>query len=135
MFSLHVSPRHLCLFTHASISPSQGLCCSQDCEFKPVDQICDEETDCQRESVCSGLSPFCPEPSAKENLTVCSQGTRVCLNGVRRPHSRHHAVTQRAPTLLPNAKAIKFPSVQQCCEAGLQLCGVSEFIFDLTSSR
>uniref|UniRef100_A0A7N9B0X7 ADAM10 endopeptidase n=1 Tax=Mastacembelus armatus TaxID=205130 RepID=A0A7N9B0X7_9TELE len=63
-------------------SPSQGVCCSQDCEFKPVGQRCHEETDCERESVCSGLSPLCPEPSAKENLTVCSQGTRVCLNGV-----------------------------------------------------
>ncbi|CAK6955449.1 disintegrin and metalloproteinase domain-containing protein 10 isoform X1 [Scomber scombrus] len=63
-------------------SPSQGLCCGQDCGFKSAGQICDEETDCQRESVCSGLSPLCPEPSAKENLTVCSQGTRVCLNGV-----------------------------------------------------
>ncbi|KAG7230796.1 hypothetical protein INR49_019610, partial [Caranx melampygus] len=64
-----------------SISPSQGLCCSQDCGFKPLGQTCDEETDCLRESVCSGLSPLCPEPSAKENFTICSQGTRVCLNG------------------------------------------------------
>ncbi|XP_041647789.1 disintegrin and metalloproteinase domain-containing protein 10 [Cheilinus undulatus] len=63
-------------------SPSQGLCCRKDCEFKPVGQTCDEETDCQQESVCTGLSPFCPLPSNKENLTVCSQGTRVCLNGV-----------------------------------------------------
>ncbi|XP_029987158.1 disintegrin and metalloproteinase domain-containing protein 10 [Sphaeramia orbicularis] len=63
-------------------SPSQGLCCGQDCGFKPAGQICDEETECQRESVCSGLSPLCPEPSAKENLTVCSHGTRVCLNGI-----------------------------------------------------
>ncbi|KAG7513552.1 disintegrin and metalloproteinase domain-containing protein 10-like [Solea senegalensis] len=62
-------------------SPSQGLCCGQDCGFKSADQTCDEETDCLRESVCSGLSPLCPEPVAKENLTVCSEGTRVCLNG------------------------------------------------------
>ncbi|XP_028260494.1 disintegrin and metalloproteinase domain-containing protein 10 isoform X2 [Parambassis ranga] len=63
-------------------SPSQGLCCGRDCSFKPASETCDEETDCQKESVCSGLSPLCPEPQAKENLTVCSQGTRVCLNGV-----------------------------------------------------
>ncbi|XP_041861899.1 disintegrin and metalloproteinase domain-containing protein 10 [Melanotaenia boesemani] len=63
-------------------SPSQGLCCGQNCEFKPAGQMCDEETDCQKESVCSGLAPSCPEPNAKENLTICSQGTRVCLNGV-----------------------------------------------------
>ncbi|KAM9385116.1 disintegrin and metalloproteinase domain-containing protein 10 [Pholidichthys leucotaenia] len=62
-------------------SPSQGLCCGQDCEFKPAGLMCDEETDCQKASECSGLSPVCAEPSAKENLTVCSQGTRVCHNG------------------------------------------------------
>ncbi|XP_072295606.1 disintegrin and metalloproteinase domain-containing protein 10 [Eucyclogobius newberryi] len=63
-------------------SPSQGLCCRPDCGFKSSDRVCDEETDCQKESVCSGLSARCPAPSPKENLTICSQGTRVCLNGV-----------------------------------------------------
>ncbi|XP_038571904.1 disintegrin and metalloproteinase domain-containing protein 10 isoform X2 [Micropterus salmoides] len=63
-------------------SPSQGLCCGRDCEFKPAGQTCDEATDCLKERVCSGLSPICPKPIAKENLTVCSQGTRVCLSGV-----------------------------------------------------
>ncbi|XP_026014065.1 disintegrin and metalloproteinase domain-containing protein 10 [Astatotilapia calliptera] len=71
----HLKPGKIC-------SPSQGLCCGQKCEFKPEGQRCDEETDCQKASVCSGLSPLCPKPAAKENLTVCSQGTRVCLNGV-----------------------------------------------------
>ncbi|XP_029002796.1 disintegrin and metalloproteinase domain-containing protein 10 isoform X2 [Betta splendens] len=63
-------------------SPSQGLCCSQDCEFRPAGQMCDEETDCERESACSGASPLCPEPSPKEDLSTCSQGTRVCISGV-----------------------------------------------------
>ncbi|XP_077464390.1 disintegrin and metalloproteinase domain-containing protein 10 [Stigmatopora argus] len=63
-------------------SPSQGLCCSQACSFKSESQTCDEETDCQMESLCSGFSPLCPDPKPKENLTVCSRGTRVCLNGV-----------------------------------------------------
>ncbi|KAM3876048.1 disintegrin and metalloproteinase domain-containing protein 10 [Diretmus argenteus] len=62
-------------------SPSQGLCCGQSCVFKPAGEGCDEETDCQRESVCLGLSPLCPDPSPKENLSVCSLGTRVCLDG------------------------------------------------------
>ncbi|KAJ0065172.1 hypothetical protein NL108_005656, partial [Boleophthalmus pectinirostris] len=63
-------------------SPSQGLCCRPDCGFKLSGHVCDEETDCQMQSVCSGLSAHCPEPHPKENLTICSQGTRVCLNGV-----------------------------------------------------
>ncbi|KAL1023097.1 hypothetical protein UPYG_G00036370 [Umbra pygmaea] len=62
-------------------SPSQGLCCSPACAFKLPGDSCEEESDCQLESVCSGLSPVCPKPSAKENMTVCSLGTRVCLNG------------------------------------------------------
>lgn len=78
------------------ISPSQGLCCSQECEFKPSGETCDEATDCQRASVCLGLSPLCPEPGAKENLTVCSEGTRVCLSGVRRSRPSRLSVTQRA---------------------------------------
>ncbi|XP_037324998.2 disintegrin and metalloproteinase domain-containing protein 10 [Pungitius pungitius] len=63
-------------------SPSRGLCCGQDCGLKPAGRTCDEETDCQRASVCSGSSPLCPEPSAKHNLTECAQGTRVCVSGV-----------------------------------------------------
>uniref|UniRef100_G3PBJ7 ADAM10 endopeptidase n=1 Tax=Gasterosteus aculeatus aculeatus TaxID=481459 RepID=G3PBJ7_GASAC len=63
-------------------SPSGGLCCGQDCRFKSAGRTCDEETDCQRASECSGFSPLCPMPSAKDNLTECSQGTRVCMSGV-----------------------------------------------------
>ncbi|KAM4629073.1 disintegrin and metalloproteinase domain-containing protein 10 [Polymixia lowei] len=70
----HLKPGKVC-------SPSQGLCCGQACVFKAAGDSCDEETDCQKESVCSGLSSVCPEPSQKDNFTVCSQGTRVCLNG------------------------------------------------------
>lgn len=65
-------------------SPSQGLCCSLECQFKPDTHLCDEETDCQEASFCSGLTALCPPPTAKEKFTVCSQGTRICLDGVRR---------------------------------------------------
>uniref|UniRef100_A0A3P9J7M5 ADAM10 endopeptidase n=1 Tax=Oryzias latipes TaxID=8090 RepID=A0A3P9J7M5_ORYLA len=63
-------------------SPSQGPCCRPDCQFKPATHLCDEETDCQEASFCSGLSSICSTPAAKENFTVCSQGTRICLDGV-----------------------------------------------------
>lgn len=95
---LFISPTSLCL--SLSISPSQGLCCGRNCEFEPAGQACDEETDCQRESVCSGFSALCPEPSAKENLTVCSQGTRVCLNGVRQPYKSSQSVPQLASAVM-----------------------------------
>uniref|UniRef100_A0A3Q3R0Z5 ADAM10 endopeptidase n=1 Tax=Monopterus albus TaxID=43700 RepID=A0A3Q3R0Z5_MONAL len=67
-----------CRLKPGKVCPSQGLCCGHGCKFKPEGQTCDEETDCHRKSGCSGISPLCPEPNAKENLTVCSQGTRVC---------------------------------------------------------
>ncbi|XP_024134861.2 disintegrin and metalloproteinase domain-containing protein 10 [Oryzias melastigma] len=63
-------------------SPSQGLCCSLECQFKPDTHLCDEETDCQEASFCSGRTALCPPPTAKEKFTVCSQGTRICLDGV-----------------------------------------------------
>lgn len=96
LFSFCLSVERVSVSLSLSISPSQGLCCGRNCEFEPAGQTCDEETDCQRESVCSGFSPLCPEPSAKENLTVCSQGTRVCLNGVRQPYKSSQSVSQLA---------------------------------------
>ncbi|KAM8888040.1 disintegrin and metalloproteinase domain-containing protein 10 isoform 1-T6 [Synchiropus picturatus] len=71
----HLKPDKVC-------SPSQGLCCTPQCEFKAASEICDEEVDCQEESLCSGVSSLCPPPNAKKNLTVCSRGTQVCINGV-----------------------------------------------------
>lgn len=100
-----------------STSPSQGLCCGQNCEFKPLGQMCDEETDCVKESVCSGLSPLCLKPDPKENLTVCSQGTRVCLNGVRLSHTSNCDSTHY---FRYSTNQAAFGSVQQSCKAGLQ---------------
>lgn len=64
-------------------SPSQGLCCSLNCDFKAPGTPCEEESDCEMKSGCTGASPFCPAPSPKANMTICSLGTRVCLQGVR----------------------------------------------------
>lgn len=107
-------------------SPSQGLCCRPNCEFQPAGQTCDEETDCQEESVCPGSSPDCPEPGAKENLTVCSLGTRVCLNGVRQPDGASRrgssfCLTGRARTLSPSAsKKISKAAVKRCRKSQLK---------------
>lgn len=62
-------------------SPSQGLCCGQGCMFKRQGVSCDEQTDCEMESVCSGFTPVCPAPRPKVNLTTCGLGTRICFNG------------------------------------------------------
>ncbi|KAJ8408273.1 hypothetical protein AAFF_G00256870 [Aldrovandia affinis] len=69
-----LKPNKLC-------SPSQGLCCSSLCVFKPQGVPCEDESECQLESTCSGSMAACPSPDAKPNMTACGVGTRVCLNG------------------------------------------------------
>ncbi|XP_063770792.1 disintegrin and metalloproteinase domain-containing protein 10-like [Pseudophryne corroboree] len=63
-------------------SPSQGMCCSQLCSYKPKGERCREETECTVESFCSGESARCPRSTPKNNYTLCNYGTRICLNGM-----------------------------------------------------
>ncbi|KAG7487946.1 hypothetical protein MATL_G00028840 [Megalops atlanticus] len=69
-----LKPNKLC-------SPSQGLCCSANCDFKGQDVTCEEESECQLKSQCSGTMATCPTPGAKPNMTACGLGTRVCISG------------------------------------------------------
>ncbi|XP_016101906.1 disintegrin and metalloproteinase domain-containing protein 10-like, partial [Sinocyclocheilus grahami] len=62
-------------------SPSQGLCCSSHCVFKEFGLMCERQSECRNRSVCTGSSAVCPEPAAKPDMTICSDGTRVCFNG------------------------------------------------------
>uniref|UniRef100_A0A672QHR1 ADAM10 endopeptidase n=1 Tax=Sinocyclocheilus grahami TaxID=75366 RepID=A0A672QHR1_SINGR len=63
-------------------SPSQGLCCSSHCVFKEAGLMCERQSECRNRSVCTGSSAVCPEPAAKPDMTICSDGTRVCFDGV-----------------------------------------------------
>uniref|UniRef100_A0A8C3FZ37 ADAM10 endopeptidase n=1 Tax=Chrysemys picta bellii TaxID=8478 RepID=A0A8C3FZ37_CHRPI len=63
-------------------SSSQGLCCSHECVYKLQGELCHEETDCTFESTCSGQTAECAAPLPKANYTLCSMGTRICLNGL-----------------------------------------------------
>ncbi|XP_050790471.1 disintegrin and metalloproteinase domain-containing protein 10-like [Gopherus flavomarginatus] len=63
-------------------SSSQGLCCSHECVYKRQGELCHEETDCTFESTCSGLTAECAAPLPKASYTLCSMGTRICLNGL-----------------------------------------------------
>ncbi|XP_043946650.1 disintegrin and metalloproteinase domain-containing protein 10-like [Protopterus annectens] len=62
-------------------SPSQGVCCSHECDFKPSSQMCQRESECALKSFCSGMAPNCPAAAPKPNYTLCNMGTRICLNG------------------------------------------------------
>uniref|UniRef100_A0A3B1JIE8 ADAM10 endopeptidase n=1 Tax=Astyanax mexicanus TaxID=7994 RepID=A0A3B1JIE8_ASTMX len=73
---------HQCrLKPNKQCSPSQGLCCSSSCEFRNPGLTCEEDSECRTKSECTGFSASCPKPAAKPNMTLCSLGTRVCLNG------------------------------------------------------
>uniref|UniRef100_A0A8C3XS64 ADAM10 endopeptidase n=1 Tax=Chelydra serpentina TaxID=8475 RepID=A0A8C3XS64_CHESE len=63
-------------------SSSQGLCCSHECVYKLPGELCHEETECTFESTCSGRTAECAAPLPKANDTLCSRGTRICLNGL-----------------------------------------------------
>ncbi|XP_041435827.1 disintegrin and metalloproteinase domain-containing protein 10 isoform X1 [Xenopus laevis] len=65
-------------------SPSQGLCCSHSCSYKPKSQKCQEEGECTLENYCTGESSKCSKPLPKSNYTLCNLGTRICINGMCR---------------------------------------------------
>ncbi|TRZ01190.1 hypothetical protein DNTS_035506 [Danionella cerebrum] len=63
-------------------SPSQGLCCSSNCVFKKADVMCEKQSECRTQNLCTGTSAKCPKPPPKPDMTKCSNGTRVCFSGV-----------------------------------------------------
>ncbi|XP_018583626.2 disintegrin and metalloproteinase domain-containing protein 10 [Scleropages formosus] len=71
-----------CRLKHGKIcSPSQGMCCSPSCLFKPYGITCEDESECRFASQCSGTAAACPTPGPKPNMTTCSLETRVCFAG------------------------------------------------------
>lgn len=77
---IHASPFHPCfLFVR---SPSQGPCCTAQCNFKLKTDKCRNDSDCAREGMCNGVSALCPPSEPKQNFTDCNRRTQVCINGV-----------------------------------------------------
>lgn len=62
-------------------SPSAGPCCNTDCKLLDSSVMCRPDTMCRNVSYCDGINATCPLGPAKPNLTLCNQGTQVCLNG------------------------------------------------------
>lgn len=63
-------------------SPSQGPCCTAQCDFKSRTDKCRNDSDCAKEGMCNGVSALCPISEPKENFTVCNRNTQVCIKGV-----------------------------------------------------
>nr|CAI5843429.1 unnamed protein product [Callosobruchus analis] len=68
----HLTPRSIC-------SPSQGPCCTNDCQVKFGDK-CRDDNGCRDESFCNGRDPQCPPSINKPNKTICNKEL-VCFMG------------------------------------------------------
>jgi len=65
----------------ASCSPSEGVCCTSNCTFAPVEVKCKASTDCSAASTCSGAAAICPSAAPQPDGTECDGGARTCFNG------------------------------------------------------
>lgn len=68
----HLTPRSVC-------SPSQGPCCTSQCQVKFGDK-CRDDNGCRDASYCNGRGPQCPPSINKPNKTICNQEF-VCFMG------------------------------------------------------
>ncbi|KAL9988652.1 hypothetical protein ACROYT_G003122 [Oculina patagonica] len=62
-------------------SPSQGPCCSTQCNYERPAILCAAATDCTFNRFCSGHSFSCNTPETKPNGTSCDGGRRLCYAG------------------------------------------------------
>ncbi|XP_059488590.1 disintegrin and metalloproteinase domain-containing protein 10 [Neocloeon triangulifer] len=63
----------------SSCSPSQGPCCTSECQLKYGDK-CRDDNGCRDASYCDGRGPACPPSTNKPNKTVCNEEF-VCFMG------------------------------------------------------
>lgn len=69
-----------CMLTpRSACSPSQGPCCTTDCQLKFGDK-CRDDNGCRDASFCSGRNAMCPPSLNKPNKTVCNEEF-VCFMG------------------------------------------------------
>ena len=67
-----LTPRSVC-------SPSQGPCCTAECNLRFGDK-CRDDNGCRDASFCDGRSPYCPPSVNKPNKTICNREF-VCFMG------------------------------------------------------
>lgn len=69
-----------CTLTPGSIcSPSQGPCCTAECNLRFGDK-CRDDNGCRDASFCDGRSAYCPPSINKPNKTICNREF-VCFMG------------------------------------------------------
>lgn len=62
-------------------SPSEGPCCTDECTFVGNEKVCRQETECSHSQTCNSMQAICPESVPKPDMTVCNNGTQVCMSG------------------------------------------------------
>ncbi|CAL1673863.1 unnamed protein product [Lasius platythorax] len=69
-----------CTLTPGSVcSPSQGPCCTVECNLRFGDK-CRDDNGCRDASFCDGRTPYCPPSINKPNKTICNREL-VCFMG------------------------------------------------------
>ena len=62
---------------HLFFSPSEGPCCTEECEFAPPGPECSETTECKFATNCTGKSSTCPIALFKSDSSKCESGSKV----------------------------------------------------------
>ncbi|CAH8528587.1 unnamed protein product [Schistosoma intercalatum] len=62
-------------------SPTAGVCCTENCQYRPETHMCRPAGECHRSSNCSGRMSKCPPADILPDGTLCQDGTRVCKQG------------------------------------------------------
>ncbi|CAI2728724.1 unnamed protein product [Schistosoma spindalis] len=62
-------------------SPTAGVCCTENCQYRPETHMCRPAGECHRSSNCSGRMSKCPPVDILPDGTLCQDGTRVCKQG------------------------------------------------------
>lgn len=60
-------------------SPSEGPCCTSQCEFATEEGECSQETQCRFATKCSGKKATCPIALHKSDTDTCDGGSRVII--------------------------------------------------------
>ncbi|XP_077994066.1 disintegrin and metalloproteinase domain-containing protein 10-like [Glandiceps talaboti] len=67
----------------ATCSPSEGPCCTPQCEFftAVANETCSLASECSEASYCDGSGVTCPPAETKDNRTACNADRQVCWGG------------------------------------------------------
>lgn len=101
-----LTPRSVC-------SPSQGPCCTTECQLKFGDK-CRDDNGCRDASYCNGRGPQCPPSVNKPNKTICNEEF-VCFMG-ECTGSICLAYGLESCQCIPGPKDSKTKACELCCK-------------------